>query len=103
MLLMPALFLARGERLAQLLALDRLFRLKALPVSVALPWGLNVGDMLGHVPLPAKITIEALPAIDLHSEFGPDPDPDEIYDHLIRVMQDTLDALASERRLPVLG
>jgi len=98
-----ALFLARGERLAQLLALDRLFRLKALPVSVALPWGLNVGDMLGHVPLPAKITIEALPAIDLHSEFGPDPDPDEIYDHLIRVMQDTLDALASERRLPVLG
>jgi 1-acyl-sn-glycerol-3-phosphate acyltransferase len=98
-----ALFLARGERLAQLLALDRLFRLKALPISLALPWGLNVGDMLGHIPLPAKITIEALPPIDLHSEFGPDPDPDEIYDHLIRVMQDTLDALASERRLPVLG
>jgi hypothetical protein len=28
---------------------------------------------------------------------------DEIYDHLIRLMQNTLDALASERRLPVLG
>jgi hypothetical protein len=98
-----ALFLTRGERLAQLFALDRLFRLKALPISLALPWGLNVGDMLGHIPLPAKIAIEALPAIDLRSEFGPDPDPDEIYDHLIRVMQDTLDALASERRLPVLG
>ena len=27
----------------------------------------------------------------------------EIYDHVIRVMQDTLDALASERRLPVIG
>jgi hypothetical protein len=89
--------------LAHSLYLDRLFRLKVLPVSLALPWGLNLGDMLGHIPLPAKITIETLPAIDLHQEFGPDPDVDEIYDHLIRLMQNTLDALASERRLPVLG
>jgi 1-acyl-sn-glycerol-3-phosphate acyltransferase len=98
-----ALFLSRGERLARLLALDRLFRLKVLPISLAIPWGLNVGDMLGHVPLPAKITIETLPAIDLRAEFGPDPDPEEIYDHLIRSMQATLDALAAERRLPVIG
>jgi 1-acyl-sn-glycerol-3-phosphate acyltransferase len=98
-----ALFLSRGEGLARLLALDKLFRLKVLPISVALPWVLNVGDMLGHVPLPAKITIEVLPAIDLRREFGPDPDPGEIYDHLIRHMQETLDALASERRWPVIG
>src|SRR5579862_4189825 len=80
-----ALFLTRGERLARLLALDRLLRLKVLPISLALPWGLNVGDMLGHIPLPAKITIETLPAIHLREEFGPDPDIDEIYDHLIRL------------------
>jgi 1-acyl-sn-glycerol-3-phosphate acyltransferase len=98
-----ALFLTRGEGLARLLALDRLFRLKVLPISLALPWGLNVGDMLGHLPLPAKITIETLPPINLRDEFGPDPDPAEVYDHLTRVMQDTLDALAAERRLPVLG
>jgi 1-acyl-sn-glycerol-3-phosphate acyltransferase len=98
-----ALFLTRGEGLARLLALDRVFRLKVVPVSLALPWGLNVGDMLGHIPLPAKITIETLPPIDLEAEFGPDPDIDEIYDHLIRLMQDTLDALAEERRLPVIG
>jgi 1-acyl-sn-glycerol-3-phosphate acyltransferase len=98
-----ALFLSRGERLARLFALDRLFRLKVLPISLALPWGLNLGDMLGHIPLPAKITIETLPAIDLQAEFGPDPDPDEIYDHLQRLMQDTLDALAAERRFPVIG
>jgi hypothetical protein len=59
--------------------------------------------MLGHVPLPAKITIETLPAIDLREEFGPDPDVDEIYAHLLRLMQDTLDALAAERRMPLLG
>jgi 1-acyl-sn-glycerol-3-phosphate acyltransferase len=98
-----ALFITRGERLSKLLMLDRLARLKVLPVSLALPWGLNIGDMLGHIPLPAKITIEALPAIDLRKEFGPDPDFDEVYDYLIRLMQDTLDALASERRFPVLG
>jgi 1-acyl-sn-glycerol-3-phosphate acyltransferase len=98
-----ALFLSRGERLAKLLALDRLFRLKVLPISLAPPWGLNVGDMLGHLPLPAKITIEALPAIDLRREFGPDPDVDEVYEHLVRQMQETLDALAAERRYPVLG
>jgi 1-acyl-sn-glycerol-3-phosphate acyltransferase len=98
-----ALFLTRGERLAQLLALDRLFRLKVLPISIALPWGLNVGDMMGHIPLPAKITVETLPPINLREEFGPDPDPSEVYDHLTRIMQETLDALASERRLPVIG
>jgi 1-acyl-sn-glycerol-3-phosphate acyltransferase len=98
-----ALFLGRGERLASLLALDRLFRLKVLPISIALPWGLNVGDMLGHIPLPAKITIETLPAINLREEFGPHPDLDEVYDHIVRVMQETLDALAAERRLPLIG
>ena len=98
-----ALFLSRGERLARLLALDRVFRLKVLPISLAVPWGLNIGDMLGHLPLPAKITIETLPAIDLRAEFGPDPDVDEVYDHVQRLMQDTLDALAAERRYPVLG
>ena len=98
-----ALFLSRGERLAKGLRLDKLFRLKVLPISIALPWGLNVGDMAGHLPLPAKITVEALPPIDLRREFGADPDLDEVYDHLVRQMQETLDALAAERRLPVIG
>ena len=98
-----ALFITRGERLARLLALDRVFRLKVLPISLALPWVINVGDMAGHIPLPAKITIETLPPINLREEFGANPDPGEVYDHLTRIMQDTLDALASERRLPVIG
>jgi 1-acyl-sn-glycerol-3-phosphate acyltransferase len=98
-----SLFLSRGENLAKLLQLDKLFRLKVLPISLAIPWGLNVGDMLGHLPLPSKITTEVLPPIHLRDEFGPDPDLDEVYGHVIRVMQETLDALAAERRFPVLG
>jgi 1-acyl-sn-glycerol-3-phosphate acyltransferase len=98
-----ALFLSRGEGLARLLMLDRLFRLKVLPISLAIPWGVNVGDMLGHWPLPAKITIEVLAPVDLRKEFGAEPDPGEVHDHLMRLMQDTLDALAAERRFPLLG
>jgi 1-acyl-sn-glycerol-3-phosphate acyltransferase len=98
-----ALFLSRGESLSRLLGLDRLLRLKVLPISLAIPWGLNVGDFLGHIPLPAKITVEVLPPIRLREEFGPEPDVGEAYDHVIRVMQETLDALAAERRMPLLG
>ena len=98
-----ALFLSRGERLARLFGLDRLLRLKVLPISLAIPWGLNVGDMLGHFPLPAKITIQVLDPIDLREEFGANPDLDEVYDAILGRMQATLTALAEERRLPVLG
>ena len=78
-----ALFLTRGEGLARLLRLDRMFRLKVLPISLALPWGLNVGDMLGHVPLPAKITIDVLEPIDLREEFGEEPDLNEVYHEVL--------------------
>jgi 1-acyl-sn-glycerol-3-phosphate acyltransferase len=98
-----ALFLTRGEHLARAFGLDKLLRLKVLPLSLALPWGLNVGDMLGHIPLPAKITVEALRPIYLREEFGPEPDVDEVYAHIVRLMQDTLEALAAERRFPVIG
>jgi len=98
-----ALFLTRGEGLASALRLDRTLRLHVLPISIALPWGLNVGDLLGHLPLPAKITIQVLEPIRLAERFGEDPDLDEVYDELIAVMQRALDDLAEERRLPILG
>ncbi len=98
-----ALFLSRGHRLAKALRLDRLARLKVLPISIAAPWGLNVGDFGGHLPLPAKITIEVLPPIDLEKEFGPDPDVDEVYAQVTAQMQEALDGLAAERRFPVIG
>jgi len=98
-----ALFLSRGEWLARLLGLDRLFRLKVLPISVAPPWGLNIGDMVGHIPLPSKLTIRALKPIDIKKKFGPEPDVDRVYQHLVRTMQRQLDSLAAERRLPMVG
>jgi 1-acyl-sn-glycerol-3-phosphate acyltransferase len=98
-----ALFLSRGERLARLLRLDRMLRLKVLPISIALPWGLNIGDLAGHIPLPAKITIQVLRPIDLREEFGEQPDLAEVYEEIVGRMQTCLDGLAGERRLPVIG
>ena len=74
-----------------------------LPISLALPWGLNIGDFFGHIPLPAKITSRCSSPIDLREQFGHEPDLDEVYDHVTGVMQETLDALAAERRFPVIG
>jgi 1-acyl-sn-glycerol-3-phosphate acyltransferase len=98
-----SLFLSRGEGLAKLIGADRFLRLKVLPISLALPWGLNVGDFALHLPLPAKITVEALAPIDLRAMFGPDPDLDEAYDFVVGEMQGALDGLMAERRLPVIG
>ena len=98
-----ALFLSRGAWLAKLTQVDRLLRLKVLPISIALPWIINIGDLMGHIPLPAKVTIEVLAPIDLREHFGPEPDLDEVYEHVTRVMQETLDGLAAERRFPIIG
>src|SRR3954452_19608143 len=98
-----ALFLTRGERLSKLLRLDKMFRLKVLPISIAPPWGLNVGDMAGHLPLPAKIRVRVLDPVHLREEFGEEPDLDAVYDHVLSRMQASLDHMARDRILPVLG
>src|SRR4051812_39405475 len=98
-----ALFLSRGEGLSKLLRIDKLFRLKVLPISLSLPWGLNVGDMLGHFPMPAKIRIRALDPVNVREEFGDDPDLDQVYDHILGRMQASLDRMARDRVLPVIG
>ena len=94
--------LTDGRAAAKLLRLDKLARLKVLPVSLALPWGLNVGDFLGHVPLPAKIRMEVLEPIDVNERFGDKADSKEAYDYVVGRMQESLTALAADRVLPPL-
>jgi 1-acyl-sn-glycerol-3-phosphate acyltransferase len=98
-----ALFLSRGEWLARLLQLDKMFRLKVLPINLSVPWGLVIGDFFGRIPLPAKIAIEVLDPIHLRDEFGKNPDHDEVYETIVSRMQASLTALQAERRLPVIG
>ena len=98
-----ALFLGQGERIARLLHLHRLLRVDVAPVQIAPPLGVTVFDLPGRVPLPAKITVEVLPAIDLATELGRDADPDEAYELVTGRMQDVLDQLADARAFPVIG
>jgi 1-acyl-sn-glycerol-3-phosphate acyltransferase len=96
-----ALFLDRGQWLAKLLMADKLLRLKSVPISIALPWGLNISDLLGHIPLPAKIAIEVQEPIDARQiEAG---DDDVIHDKVVASLQAGVDRLAAQRRFPVIG
>ena len=72
-------------------------------MQIAPPWGVTVLDLPGRVPLPAKITVEVLPAIDLRAELGADPDTDAGYDLVTRRMQEALHQLADARRFPLIG
>ncbi len=92
-----ALFLSRGQWLAKLLMTDKLLRLKSIPISLALPWGLNISDLAGHIPLPTKISIEVQHPIDV------DGDDQAVHDKVMASLQDGVDRLASRRRFPVIG
>jgi 1-acyl-sn-glycerol-3-phosphate acyltransferase len=96
-----ALFLDRGQWLARLLMVDKLARLKSVPILLALPWGLAVGDMVPRLPLPTKIAIEVQDPID--AEDIKAGDDDVIHDKVEASLQVGVDRLAAERRFPVIG
>ena len=92
-----ALFLNRGQWLAKLLMADKLLRLKSIPISLALPWGLNISDLAGHIPLPTKIAIEVREPIEV------DGDDQAVHDKVMASLQGGVDRLAAKRRFPVIG
>lgn len=91
-----------GRKTAQFLRIDKLLRVKTLPLSVSIPWVLFPGDMF-HIPLPAKIRIQVMEPVDLRERFGDDPDWDEAYDYVTSLMQAGLSTLASKTILPMIG
>ena len=98
-----ALFATRGERAAEVTGWARLTRIKVLPVAFGPPFGATVLDLPGRLPLPAKITVEVRPPIDLVERFGPEPDAEQVYEEITGRMQDRLSGLQEERTLPVIG
>ena len=99
--------LARGERVARMLGIDRVFRVKVMPLVLGPPFGIVPGG-IPTWPLPAKITVEVGEPIDWSDRYGPEAADDEevvraCFDELTDVMQSTLDRLAAERRFPVIG
>lgn len=95
-----ALFLNRGQWLAKLLLADKLLRLKSIPISLALPWGLNISDLAGDFPLPTKIVIEVQGPIEVDGHHMQDQ---AVHDKVLASLQGGVDRLAAERRFPVIG
>jgi len=98
-----ALFLGRGRGLARGLQLNRLARLKVLPVVLGPPFGITLLDFPGRIPLPSKITIRVMPPIDLRKLLGPNPDIEAGYRLVTSRMQRTLTRLNNQRSIPVVG
>ena len=72
--------------------------------QIAPPWGVALLDLPPRLPLPAKISIEVLPPIDLRAELGgAHGDPEAGYELVTGRMQDALRALDDARTLPLIG
>ncbi len=57
-------------------------------------------DVPGRMPLPAKITVEVLPPIDLRGELAADLDPEAGYELVTEPMQQALNTLAHAPQVP---
>jgi 1-acyl-sn-glycerol-3-phosphate acyltransferase len=100
---MPVLF--TGRRLARLLQLDKVARLKIFPFAIQAPWGIAPA-MLPELPLPTKIRTALLDPIDLDDDperAGDDAYVEEKYDEVQAAIQHGMEALARRRRFPVFG
>ncbi len=80
-----------GRGLARALGLRRMLNLKALPISLALPWGLNISDFFFHIPLPAHIGVRVLEPLSV----APDADLDVEYTRVVSTMQHALDEMTA--------
>ncbi len=96
------LILANFPSIPPLLGIDRLLRLKAFPVALSIPWGLSVGVVPPHFPLPSRVHAEMLPPIHF-DRSGDAAAADDAYvercDLRVRtLMQEGLDQLVERRR-----
>jgi 1-acyl-sn-glycerol-3-phosphate acyltransferase len=95
--------LTDGKKIAKRLGIDKLLRIKVFPLTLGLPFGINPGPMIPHFPLPSKIVIQCLPAIEITKKDVSDANVKATYDKVVNVFQKGLDKLARERKRPVLG
>src|SRR4051794_9825199 len=94
-----------GRRLARVLQLDRLARIKIMPIALEAPWGLSPA-MLPEIPLPTKIRTAFQPAIELDTDperASDDKYVDRKYEQVRGSIQRGMDALARRRRFPLFG
>src|SRR3989440_3840977 len=97
--------LTTGRRLAKLLQLDKIARLKLFPIALQAPWGLSPA-LLPEIPLPTKIRTAFQPAIEFDCDPERAEDEDYVqtkYEEVCASIQHGMDTLARRRRLPLFG
>src|SRR5947209_5882452 len=97
--------LATGRRLAKLLQLDKLARIKMFPIAIQAPWGLSPA-LLPEIPLPTKIRTAFQEPILLDNDAERAEDEAYVRDAYREVhgaIQRGMDELARRRRLPLFG
>jgi 1-acyl-sn-glycerol-3-phosphate acyltransferase len=97
--------LATGRRLAKVLQLDRLARLKMFPIALQAPWGVSPA-LLPEIPFPAKIRTAFQKPIEFRVDAERAEDDDYVerkYDEVQDRIQAGMDALARRRALPLFG
>ena len=94
------LVLSNGERLARATGIDKLLRLKTAPISVSVPWGLNIGavGLLPYLPLPTKLCTRVLAPLTSTD----DENADAYARRVQATMQDALSDMTKDRT-PLLG
>lgn len=92
--------LSDGQAAARALRLPKLLRVKSLPLSVSIPWGLNFGvvGLLPYLPLPSKLVTAVLPEM----LSGDDESAEDFAERVREAMQNRLDTLTA-RRTPLIG
>jgi 1-acyl-sn-glycerol-3-phosphate acyltransferase len=95
-----------GRRLARWTGLDRLTRVKALPVIAGLPWGVWPSGFVPYLPFPTKISYKAGAPMEFPLAPWLQDNPDAL-GRATRELQDRMQVLMSDleerRRLPVVG
>ena len=91
--------MADNRWLAKLIGAPRWMRMKAWPLAFSIPWGVTLGPIPPHFPMPSKITCEVLPPMHF-DRSGPEAASDDAYvrgcaDEVERAMQACMDRLAA--------
>src|SRR3954467_71748 len=97
--------LTRGRNLAKALQIDKLARIKVLPIAISAPWGIGPA-MLPGIPLPTKIRTAFQGPITLTKDPSKANDERYVtrkYNEVQASIQRGMDALARRRRLPLFG
>jgi 1-acyl-sn-glycerol-3-phosphate acyltransferase len=97
--------LATGRRIAKLLRLDRVARIKMFPIAIQAPWGVSPA-LLPEIPLPTKIRTAFQEPIRLDTDpdrAGDDAYVRDAYRKVSASIQHGMDVLARRRRLPLFG